>query len=183
MNQKTTLAILLAGVATARVFATPTLWTGPNITFTKANGANPSLAPNQDRLTSTDWITRSSSQGLFNAHEEGGFSHFFSPSDTEWADGSLANYASLTYHDWNTWAKGVHGGPPTTIGVPAVVHLTSEDIYFSIKFTSWTSGGAGGGFSYTRSTPSVVPEPSAGLLLLTGLALARVLLKSKDYIA
>ena len=148
--------------------AAPTIWNGPTTTFTKANGANPFLAANQDRLTSLIWITRGASQGLFNANTEGGFSHFSSPAGTQWADGSLANFASLTYHDWNTWAKGVHGGPPTTVGVNAVVHLVADDIYLSVKFTSWTGGGAGGGFSYIRSTPLAVPEPSTVVLFLVG---------------
>jgi hypothetical protein len=150
-----------------------TIWNGPTTNFTKANGANPSLAANQDRLTSDIWLTRGSSQGLYNAETEGFFTHFSSPGGTEWADGLLANYASLTYHDWNSWAKGVHGGPPTTVGVNAVLHLIPDDIYLSVRFNSWTSGGAGGGFSYTRSTP-VVPEPSSALLLVGGLGLVAV---------
>ncbi len=149
-----------------------TIWNGPLLTFSKANYANPSLAANQDRLTSHDWLTRGSSQGLYNARTEPGFTHFSSPADTEWANGSLANYASLTYTDWNTWASGVNPGPPSTVGVNAVLHLLTDDIYLSVKFTSWTSAGYGGGFSYVRSTPSVVPEPAAGLLLLAGLAVA-----------
>lgn len=162
-------ASVLATFAAA-VQASPTLWTGPTVSFNKANFSDPTLAADQDRLTAGVWLTRGSSQGLYNAHNEAGFSHFASPSDTEWADGTLANYASLHYTDWNSWAKGIHGGPITTVGVPAVLHLKAEDIYMSIDFTSWTSGGAGGGFSYTRSSLAV-PEPSGGLLLLAGLGL------------
>ena len=33
-----------------------------------------------------------------------------------------------------------------------VVHLITEDIYIDIKFTAWTGGGNGGGFTYERST-------------------------------
>jgi hypothetical protein len=154
-----------------------TIWNGPTITFNKANGANPALPASQDRLTSQTWLTRSSSQGLFNAHNEGAFAHFVSPANTRWADGTLANFASLSYTDWNSWAKGVHSGPSSTVGVPAVLHLLSEDIYLSVTFTSWTSGGAGGGFSYTRST--LVPEPSAALLVLTGLGMAAFLVRRK----
>src|SRR5689334_4905269 len=144
-----------------------TLWNGPEISFTKPNGGNPFLAANQDRLAPDIWITRGSSQGLFNASTEGGFAHFSSPAGTEWATGSLLNYATLSYHDWNTWAKGVNAGPTSTIGINAVVHLIPENIYLSVRFTSWTSGGAGGGFSYFRSTPAV-PEPASGAILLTG---------------
>jgi len=56
------------------------------------------------------------------------------------------------------------------IGQDAVLHLISDDIYLSIKFTGW--GGAGGSFSYDRSTPTPVPEPSAyALILLAGLVI------------
>ncbi|MEO6035718.1 MAG: Ig-like domain-containing protein [Verrucomicrobiota bacterium] len=52
----------------------------------------------------------------------------------------------------------VNAGPPATIGLNAVVHLVSEDIYIDIKFTSW--GGSAGGFAYQRSTEgSVFPTP------------------------
>ena len=147
-----------------------TIWNGPTTNFAKANGANPTLPANQDRLTSDIWLTRGSSQGLYNASLEGSFSHFNSPSGTEWATGSLANYASLTYHDWNTWAKLVNAGPPSTVGVNAVLHLIPEDIYLTVQFTSWTSSGGGGGFSYIRSTP-IVPEPSVAVLLVGGFLL------------
>ncbi len=147
-----------------------TVWNGPNITFTKVNGGNPALAANQDRMTSDIWLTRGSSQGLFNANAEAGFSHFSSPTGTAWANGTLANYASLSYTDWNSWAKGVNAGPSSTVGVNAVLHLIPDDVYLQIKFTSWSSGGVGGGFSYQRSSLQV-PEPSAGLLALAGLAI------------
>ena len=120
-------------------------------------------------LTPDVWITRGSSQGIYDAELESGFTHFFSPANTAWADGTLANHSSLTYADWDTWSKIDHGGPPDTVGVQAVVHLVSDGIYLFIDFTSW--GGVGGGFAYLCSTPPVVPEPSPGLLLLAGLAL------------
>jgi hypothetical protein len=173
MNRTASLVfgVLLGFAASAlQLRASPIIWNGPLTTFTKSNFGNPSLPANQDRLTSDIWLTRSSSQGLYNANAEGGFSHFFSPAGTEWANGSLANYASLTYKDWNTWAKGINAGPPSTVGINAVLHLIPDDIYLSVRFTSWTAGGSGGGFSYLRSTP-VVPEPSTALLLVAGLGM------------
>ena len=153
--------------------ANPILWTGPMISFTDPVGGDPTLPANQDRITSDVWITRGTAQGIYNAETEGGFSHFFSPQGTEWADGTVANYSSLTYTDWNTWSKGDHAGPPSTVGVSAVMHIIPDDIYLNVQFTSW--GSVGGGFSYLRST--AVPEPSSTLVLLAGLALsaARVL--------
>jgi hypothetical protein len=142
---------LLARLAAPVVSVATTIWTGPVITFTDVAGSDPTLPANQDRLTPNVWITRDSQQGIYNARTETGFTHSFSPADTQWADGTAANYSSLSYTDWDTWAKNIHGGPRNTIGVNAVVHLISDDIYLDIQFTSW--GGVGGGFSYQRSTP------------------------------
>jgi hypothetical protein len=171
MNREASLVLgVLLGLAASalQLRAAPIIWNGPLTSFTKPNFGNPALAANQDRLTSDIWLTRSSSFGLYNANTEAGFSHFFSPAGTEWANGSLANYASLTYTDWNSWAKGINAGPPSTVGINAVVHLIPDDIYLSVRFTSWTASGAGGGFSYLRSTP--VPEPSVALVVIGGLA-------------
>ncbi len=128
------------------------LWTGPSMEFTNQTVSD------QDRITPDVWITRGSSQGIFNSKSEAAFQHFFSPSNTGWANGTIANYATLSYTDWNTWAKTLNGGPPNTVGTNAVVHLISEDIYLDLKFTSWPSGG---GFSYVRSTPNSAPVPPA----------------------
>jgi glucose/arabinose dehydrogenase len=133
------------------------IWTGPITNFANVQGSDPTQPANQDRITSTVWITRGANFGLWNAATEAGFTHFFSPQGTEWSDGLLANYASLTYVDWDTWAKIQHGGPFGTVGVNAVVHLTADDIYLSVTVTSW--GGPGGGFSYARSTPPVANQP------------------------
>src|SRR6185436_19788965 len=124
------LSLVLGGLSSS---AAPTIWTGPQTTFTKAANADPSQAANQDRLTPNVWITRGDDHGLYNAKTETSFSHFSSPADTEWANGTTANYSSLSYADWNTWAKSVNGSPPSTVGVNAVLHLKSEDIYIDIK--------------------------------------------------
>ena len=131
-----------------------TIWNGPVTSFTKADFADPSLAANQDRLTPNVWITRASTQGLYNSKTESFFVHSLSPADTEWANGTTANYSTLSYTNWNTWADGVNPGPPSTVGVNAVLHLITDDIYIDITFTSWTSSLGGGGFAYQRSTPA-----------------------------
>lgn len=125
-----------------------TVWTGPSLSFTNV------VSTDVDQITPNVWITRGAAQGIYNSKTESGFTHSFSPADTAWADGTTAN-TNLTYTDWNTWAKITHGGPPSTMGVSAVVHLLSEDIYVGVVFTSWGSLGSGG-FSYQRSTPPVV---------------------------
>ncbi len=131
---------------------TPVVWTGPSITFSKPAGANHLLPENQDRLTGAVTITRASAQGIFNIASESTYTHNLSPAGTEWAYGTTANYAALTYQSWEAWNGGAGGGPPSTVDRDAVLHLIAEDIYLNIKFTAW--GGSGGQFSYTRSTPS-----------------------------
>ncbi|OGA50631.1 MAG: hypothetical protein A3G25_09050 [Betaproteobacteria bacterium RIFCSPLOWO2_12_FULL_63_13] len=148
------LLVLCLGAPLATQAAT--VWTGPRVVFTKADGTDSKQAANQDRLTSNVWLTRGGSQGLYNAARETFFSHNLSPADTEWATGTTANYASLTYTNWETWAKSVGSppGPPATVGVNAVLHLKTDDIYLDIKFLSWSVRPASGtGFSYERSTP------------------------------
>ena len=146
-------ALLLASAPQAR---SATVWTGPVMTFAETT-TDPTQSINQDRMTANVWITRGSTQGIFNAKTESFFTHFSSPANTEWANGNIANYASLSYTDWNSWANGVNPGPPSTVGVDAVVHLISDNIYVGIKFTSW--GGSGGLFSYQRTTPNAAVSP------------------------
>jgi len=152
--------LLLGQLAVPVVAGAATVWNGPSISFSKSASADPTQAANQDRITANVWVTRGSSQGIYNAKTESFFTHFFSPADTEWANGTTANYNSLVYSDWNTWAQA-NGGPPSTVGVNAVVHLKSEDIYLDLTFTSWASGRSlgGGAFSYMRSTPSTGNNP------------------------
>jgi hypothetical protein len=154
-------AVLAAVAVVVSSTQAATIWTGPTITYSQP-GSDPTQPANQDRLTPNVWLTRGLSQGLFNARTETVFTHFLSPADTEWADGTTANYSSLSYTDWNTWAKVMHAGPPSTVGVNAVLHLKSEDIYLDIKFTFW--GGSAGRFAYQRSTPATgLPSPTVSI--------------------
>jgi glucose/arabinose dehydrogenase len=139
-------ASLVAPVATEAA----TIWTGPPVSVSDAT--------QPDQITANVWLARGNFQGLYNPVTESGFTHGFSPADTEWANGTTANYASLSFTDWNTWANGVNPGPPNTVGVNAVVHLITDDIYIDITFTSWGSHGSGV-FSYTRSTPAAANVP------------------------
>ncbi len=157
-----TLCAVGAVAALAAPAGAAIVWTGPTITFTKADFADWTLPENQDRITDGVWITRAGSQGIFNIAVEN-FYGPLSPQDTEWAYGHAADYQSLAFAPWVQWHMN---NPPSMIGNDAVVHLISEDIYIDIKFLSWTPGAMGGGFSYERSTP--IPGPSALPLLAAG---------------
>jgi hypothetical protein len=126
-----------------------TVWNGPLITYNQPL-PDPTQATNQDRITPDVWLTRAVSKGLFNAFSETNAAAV-SPTNTEWAFGTLTNYASLHYTNWLAWLNGA--SPTTLVGQQAVVHLITEDIYISIQFTFWAAGGSGG-FAYQRSTPT-----------------------------
>ncbi len=151
-NLKNLLVIAIVG-ASASVSA-QTVWNGAPITFTKQTQTDPSLEANQDRITSNVWITRANRGGIYNAASESLYEDFYSPEDTEWAMGTTADLANLTFDNW----EDTHFSEPlTTIGENMVLHLITDDIYIDIKFTSWSQGdgsggGSGGGFSYERST-------------------------------
>lgn len=127
----------------------PIIWTGPEISFTKANGADPGQAANQDRLTDNVWITRGNSGGqIFNIVVESSHNKGASPIGTEWAVGSLADWESLNFLPF----RSAVSKPKNVAGKNLVLHLIDDNIYLSVRFTSWAQG-QGGGFSYMRSTP------------------------------
>src|SRR5438034_4501327 len=102
-RKRTCLIALLPALLVVAQLAAPvatdaaTVWNGPAISFSKSSTADPTLPANQDRITANVWLTRGGSQGLYNAKTEASFTHFFSPADTQWANGTTANYCSLSY--------------------------------------------------------------------------------------
>ena len=148
--------------------AAPTIWNSDFTTFDKANRADFTLEANQDRITSTVWLTRGNNKALFNAAVESSASGN-SPIGTEWASGTTAEYDQLIYEPFVTWLDGKrHVGLNIINYSPAVLHLIEDDVYIDIEFTSWSSGNSGGGFSYIRAT-SPVPVPGSMVLLGFGL--------------
>lgn len=162
-----TALFLAAGSASAQI-----IWDGPPVTFTKVEGADPSLPGNQDAIASGISLTRGNTRGLYNVALEDFFLRGTSPADTEWAwtfnnpalpesEIRASNFAALHFDEWTT----AHGEQPlATLGRPAVLHIVSQNVYIDLTMTAWTSG-PGGGFAYERSTPPVPPPvPTFGSL-------------------
>ena len=147
----TVMAGLVAGPRSAH---TTEIWSGRTYGFAKAPFANPALPANQDRISPLVWITRGSTQGIFNIQQETIFVHLVSPAGTEWATGDAVDHANLTFEPWEVWAQMA---PPSTLGVLAVVHLIAEDIYLDIVFDLWGGPTSGGSFAYRRALPPAVP--------------------------
>ena len=124
------------------------IWNGNNITFSKADGADHTQASNQDRLTSNVWITRANDGGqIFNIVKESAANKNSSPAGTTWSIGSINEINSLSFTNF----RAAVGKPKDVVGKNLVMHLVDDNIYLSIKFTSW-SDGQKGGFAYSRST-------------------------------
>lgn len=166
----------------SKLVVAQTTWNGPTMTFTKTDNADPTLAENQDQITSNVWLTRGNSGGqLYNAKTESDSSKSTSPDDTQWALGTTSNIGTLTFSTFRGTSK-----PQDAVGQNMVLHLVTDDIYIDIKITSWTSGSnSGGGFSYERSTDpnlsivdyempklSLYPNPSTSFLRISGLKAA-----------
>ena len=145
------------------------------ISFSKDPNADPDFEVNWDRITDLVSITRGNNGGgIYNPEAENFFSLSQSPADTEWAwdlagfnaglEIAASNYENLQF---STWVTATGFRPPSTVFIPGVLHLISEDIYIDITFTSWgVRPSSGGPFSYMR-TPA--PEPGAAILMTLGL--------------
>ena len=124
------------------------IWRGSKITFTKNGGSDPSLEANQDRITSNVWITRGNTGGqIFNIKKESVSNKTNSPIGTKWAVGTLDQIDSLTFKKF----REAVGKPQDVVGKNLVMYLEDDDIYLSVKFTSWSQG-KNGGFAYERTS-------------------------------
>ena len=127
----------------------PAYWNGTSLSFVKEDNADPKVEVNQDRLTSNVWITRGNGGGqIYNAAISENADKVNSPVGTEWAIGTFDEVSSLSLGPF----RATLSKPKYVVGKDLVVHLIKDDVYLSLKFTSW-SGGKKGGFSYERSTP------------------------------
>jgi hypothetical protein len=130
-----------------------TVWSSAKgtVTFTKQANADWTQAANQDRITDSVWITRASSQRIFNIRKENA-SATDSPYGTLWAFGTIDSFATLTYKTFTS----LSGNDPTAlIGKNLVLQLVAEKIYIDVKFLSYAGGNTGGAFSYVRATAPI----------------------------
>jgi hypothetical protein len=137
-----------------------TVWSGLTKTFSKASFSDYTLPQNQDQLTDNVVLTRGDSGGLINIEAESSYFMAISPALTTWATDlnnagetiAATNFANLTFTNWLDAYGGANSRGAFIPGRSAVVHLTADDVYLDLKFTSWTPSG-GGGYAYMRAEP------------------------------
>lgn len=123
-----------------------TVWTGPNVTWTKST-----TTPSDTIIAGKVVLTRGSRDVLYNIAAGETSAGLFSPKDTLWAFGDISSFDRLTYQTMESLRNGNLAA--RILNQPMVVHLTNEDIYLSIRITTWGQN-LSGTVSYTRSTPS-----------------------------
>ena len=160
-NAVATVCAVVALLAVSRPAAGSQIWTGPLLYFTNFSSAD------VDMITPSVGITRGATRGLYNVVAENHYTHSLSPVGTEWGFGEVTNIGAINFSNWEDWFGGAAGGGPTsTVGKDAVLHIIPEDIYIGIKFLSWNMGS--GGFVYARTTSSLVPEPGSAAIVAVG---------------
>lgn len=127
--------------------SSPNIWSGPIVQFSKEDGADFSQESNQDRITSNVWITRGNAGQIFNIAKENSAVKTDSPVGTLWAKGTINNIDNLTFEPF----RQAVGQPKSVVGSDLVLYLVDDNIYISVKFTSWSQGQKGG-FAYERSS-------------------------------
>ena len=113
------------------------------------------MESNQDRITDNVWITRPNKKEdgkngygqIYNIKEESKPDENNSPVGTKWAVGTIDQIETLTFKKF----RAAVGKPKNVVGKNLVMYLENDDVYLTVKFTSWSQGEKGG-FAYERST-------------------------------
>ena len=119
------------------------------VNFVKADNADWTIPANQDRITDNVWLTRGSSNDIFNiAVDQSDVGS--TPTNTLWALGASVDVAFSDYENLNNVPNGF-GDIDEILGQTVSLYSQLDQQYFDVVFTSFTSRDVfGGGFGYTR---------------------------------
>lgn len=137
-----------------------------SFTFTKVNYGN-----NVDVITSNVHITRGNAQGIFNTVTESGWSQNTSPEGTLWNADGWADLSNLTDRTYTNFYAALGGNLGNNVpGTELIMYIPADELYYTVKFGSWTQGNMGGGFSYVR-IPINVNQLDEGIKFADGTTL------------
>lgn len=130
-------------------------YAGPIVSFTRPDNSDETidiLIPDDGEGAGVAIARDSNGNGIFNPYREGSWDSDVSPGGTLWnIDGwaDLSDVESRTYSPLYE-AFGFGGLGNKIVGTECVMYLPDNGKYYAVKFDSWTQGGNGGGFAYTR---------------------------------
>jgi hypothetical protein len=130
-----------------------TLWTGPNITWTKS-----ASTPSDTVLAGKVVLTRGSRDVLYNIAAGETNAGATSPKGTMWAFGTFASHT--TFQSMESMRNGNLAA--RILNQPMVMWMVNDDIFVSVMFTTWGMNGAGT-VTYTRSTAGAVVAPTVNI--------------------
>jgi hypothetical protein len=96
-------------------------------------------------------ITRGVEDGIYNPLQEEEWDSDESPKGTLWNADGYDNFKDVPLRNYTTFYEALKFAIGDYILTSdLIMYVPSINKYFKVKFTSWTSGGNGGGFSYIR---------------------------------
>lgn len=137
-----------------------------SFTFTKIDYGN-----NVDVITETVHITRGNAQGIFNTVTENGWNQNTSPEGTLWNADGWADLSNLTTRTYTNFYAALGGNLGNNVpGTELIMYIPADELYYTVKFGTWTQGNMGGGFSYVR-IPINVNQLDEGIKFADGTTL------------
>lgn len=126
---------------------------GSPVEFIKVGSADPTLV--NDPIDTNLTLARGNNQGLYNIALETNWSTVGdaqdSPEGTLWNNEGWNNLRNVRQRTYDTFLSTLgYAIGENILNKELVMHDTVNDKFYAIKFSSWTAGGNGGGFSYTR---------------------------------
>jgi len=118
---------------------------GDEIAFRKSDYGN-----EIDEIDNNISITRGDNQGIYNIELEESWSDS-GPEGTLWNSDGWGDLTDIKYRTYVSFRESLdYNIGDNILGSELVMYDTINDKYWAFKFTSWTRGGDGGGFTYTR---------------------------------
>ena len=127
--------------------ATPTI-------FVKLDGATANdVDVIEDDSTLQIGITRGENGGIYNPFTEEEWNSNVSPQGTLWSVGNTDDLSDVDRRNYTNFYRAYGSGNLGNVvpGSKAVMYVPSIEKYYLVEWLSWTQGGQGGGFSYTRT--------------------------------
>tara|TARA_Y200000002_G_scaffold4129_1_gene3659 strand:- start:113 stop:1219 length:1107 start_codon:yes stop_codon:yes gene_type:complete len=133
------------------------IWTGAEITISRTNNSEQVF----DTLTSSIIITRGSDGLLYNSATEDAANQQ-SPEGMLWYEGVLENFNEDELKNLNyvSLREVTNQRMKDVAGKSFIVSLPEDDIFFELTFNDWQTRHQGAGYSYTRTSPSIVVKPN-----------------------